>query len=446
MLLFTLAMGLILVTAFLLHCDDLFLDGFNLWKRIRPHELTPQDLRRLKLLPQRRFALLIPNWKEGEALEQMVRGNLSSLAYENYSVFLGVYRNDPLSWAAARKLEQDFAQVSVIVNDLPGPTSKAQLLNEMVRKIFSSEELSGLRHDLFLVQDAEDVMHPLALQLLNSELETADLVQLPVLSLPLRWQQFTAGTYADELAEAHNRDLLARSALGATLPSTGAGVALNRTLLKSLLSQGSFLSEGNAAENYHLGMEAGRLKFRSRALSAYRHLAGKKDFIATRKFFPENTKAAISQKARWTTGIAFQGAARFGWGSNLADRYFFWRDRRGPWTTLLLALASWLYLIAIFQNPASPPLLPGWLAILSLVNALLWVRRVLWRMRTTAWVHGWKFALLVPLRWPVGNFINSISTWRALSHYGKYLRTGKVPVWVERSRKMPEGFGLAVHK
>lgn len=435
MLLFTLALGILLVTAFLLHCDDLFLDTYTFLKRIRPQALSPLAVRRLTLQPQRRIALLIPNWREPEHLQKMVSGNLHALHYENYSVFLGVYPNDFTSWEAARRLEASFPRVSVIVNDKNGPTSKAQLLNEMVRQILASEEISGLRHEAFLLHDAEDVIHPLSLCLLNQELETADLVQLPVLSLPVSWKHLTAGTYADESAESHTKDFLARHALGARLPNPGVGTAVSRTLLGSLLNQGFFLNEKRAAENYHLGLRAGKLGFASRFVSAYR---GERDFIATRKFFPDRTASAIRQKARWTTGVAFQGASRFG--ESLADRYFLWRDRRGPWTTLFLALASGLFLVSAFQTAGEPPLLPRWLEVLSLANATLWVRRAAWRMRTTAWVHGWAYALLVPLRWPVANFINSLSTWRALALYRESLHTGEAPAAALRARRLPENF------
>lgn len=442
MLLFTIAIAITLLTAFVFHCDDLFLDAYNLIKGIRPLRLSDQELKRVRQLPQRRFALLIPNWQEDNVLERMVRGNLAQLEYENYSVFLGIYSNDLRSWAAARRLEQDFPNLSIVLNDRPGPSSKAQLLNEMVRQVLSSEEKSGLRHEIFLVHDAEDVVHPISLLLLNSELERSDLVQLPVLSQPVGWRQFTAGTYADESAESHTRDLPARFALGASLPSAGAGMAVSRTLLKTLLSQGKFLSEDDSAENYHLGLEAGKLGFRSSFLNAYLPQGNKRDFIATRKIFPADTKAAINQKAKWTTGIAFQGAARFGWTGNAAQRYFLWRDRRGPWTTLFLALVSSLFLVSAFQSSGEPPLLPQWVETLSLLNFLLWIRRVLWRMRTTYWVYGWSAALLVPFRWPVANFINSISTWRALSIYRKSRSTGTAPAWVARRRHLPEGFGL----
>jgi bacteriophage N4 adsorption protein B len=439
MLLFTLALGLVLVTGFLLHCDDLFLDAYNFWKRIKPRPLAVRELQQLRQQPQKRFAILIPHWKEAAVLEAMVTENLSQLEYENFSLFLGVYPNDPASWAAARRLERRYPSLSVIVSEEPGPTSKAKLLNRMARAILQSEEATGVRHEAFVIHDTEDVIHPLSLAVLNREMENADLVQLPVLASPLPWKRFAAGTYADETAESHMRDLPARCALGARLPGTGAGMALSRTLLKTLLSQGSLLNEQSATENYHLGLQAGRLGFRSKIVSTY--LPKTRDFIATRKVFPENTEGAIRQKARWTTGIAFQGAARFGWRGSLAERYFLWRDRRGPWTTLLLAVASFLFLLSAFQAEGEPPILPRWLELLSLINAGLWLRRVAWRMRTTAWVYGWAYALGVPLRWPVANFINSISTWRAVSLYGKTLRTGNAPSWMERSRRLPDGFG-----
>jgi hypothetical protein len=64
-------------------------------------------------------------------------------------------------------------------------------------------------------------------------------------------------------------------------------------------------------------------------------------------------------------------------------------------------------------------------------------------MRTTAWVHGWLFSLLVPLRWPVANFINSLSAWRAFSLYRRRLRKGlPPPARMERRRRLPEGFGV----
>jgi len=73
-----------------------------------------------------------------------------------------------------------------------------------------------------------------------------------------------------------------------------------------------------------------------------------------------------------------------------------------------------------------------------MVNAAFWLRRVAWRMRTTSWVHGWAYAMLVPLRWPVLNFLNSISTWRALALYRESRRTGAAPAWSPRARKLPE--------
>jgi adsorption protein B len=435
---------LLTIALSLTHGDDLFLDLYASIRGLKPKALSRAAQRQLLSRPQRRFALLIPSWREG-GLATMVGENIARMEYEHYSLFLGVYPNDFQAWREARELEKKFPQVSVIVNDRHGPSSKAQLLNEMLRQILESEESTGLRHEAFLFHDPEDVLHPLSLALLNEELETADLVQLPLLSLPVSWKDLTAGAYADETAEWHTKEFLARSSLGASLPNPGAGLALSRTLLVALTSAGrtEVFPESSTAENYQLGLEAGRLGYACRFVSAYRWEGSGRDFVATRKFFPDRPASAIRQKARWAAGIAFQGTARFGWKGNWASRYFLWRDRRGPWTTLFLAGASGLALLWAFQSDGAPPLVPHWLETLSLLNLLLWLRRVAWRMRTTAWVHGWAYALLVPLRWPVANFLNSLSAWKALSLYRQSRKTGSAPPWTKRERRPPPFEGRA---
>jgi adsorption protein B len=437
-MLLTFALTLTLLTALLLHGDDLFLDLYVSFKNLKPKPISGTAQRKLLSRPQRRFALLIPSWQE-RGLARTMSENIRRMEYSHYSVFFGVYPNDFQAWKEARELEKKFPQVSVIVNDRHGPSSKAQLLNEMLRQILESEESTGLRHDAFLFHDPEDVLHPLSLALLNEELETADLVQLPLLSLPVSWNQLTAGAYADETAEWHTKEFLARASLGASLPNPGAGLALSRTLLVALTSSGrtEVFPENTTAENYQIGLEAGRLGYECRFVSAYRWEEGKRDFIATRKFFPDRPASAIRHKARWAAGIAFQGAARFGWKGNWASRYFLWRDRRGPWTTLFLAGVSGMALLWAFQSDGTPPLIPHWLETLSLLNLFLWLRRVAWRMRTTAWVHGWAYALLVPLRWPVANFVNSLSAWKAFSLYRQSRKSGSAPAWTKRERRLP---------
>jgi adsorption protein B len=75
----------------------------------------------------------------------------------------------------------------------------------------------------------------MALFLMNDRLSTHHYVQIPVFSLPLKWSHLVAGTYIDEFAEAHTKDVLVRARLGAPLPSAGVGTALRKDLVHWLL-------------------------------------------------------------------------------------------------------------------------------------------------------------------------------------------------------------------
>lgn len=433
---------------FVFTLDDLFIDCVAFLGRLRPQKISTAELRRLRALPEKRIAILVANWHEEEILEPMVRGNLSAIDYTNYSFFLGVYPNDMATWEAARRLEAKHPNVFVVVNSLPGPTSKGQLLNEMVRQVLKSEPITGLRHDLFLLHDSEDVIHPLSFLLLNAESDRADFVQIPVFSLPVAKKKLVAGVYADEFAEAHTKDMLVRSALGAPVPSAGVGTALSRKLVLALttVEGGNLLNENCLTEDYQLGLLSARLGFRTAFSCRYVQGPSGKDFIATREYFPEAVGASVRQKTRWTVGIAFQSKRRFGWSGSLLERYFLWRDRRGPWNGLLL-LGSAVVALLIGGHYIAAGELPRFaggsflLEGLALTNLMQMLVRLLQRMRATAYVYGFGLALLVPLRWPVGNFINTLAAWRAYRVDRAALRSGTRPAWVKTEHKLPEHFG-----
>jgi bacteriophage N4 adsorption protein B len=437
----------IAITLFTL--DDFFVDAVALLRRLGPRRLKPEELTLMRLMPKKRIAILVANWHEEDVLEYMIRGNVQNIEYENYSFFLGVYPNDPATWEAARKLEKRIPNVSVIVNSQPGPTSKGQLLNEMVRRILESEKITGNRHDLFLLQDSEDLIHPLSLQLLNPEAEAADFVQVPVFSLPTKGLKLVAGVYMDEFAESHTKEMLVRASLGAPIPSAGVGTAMSRQLVQALIrvQDGCFLNEDCLTEDYQLGLLTARLGFRSTFACTYRMLAGgEKDFVATREYFPEHMKASVRQKTRWTIGIAFQSTKRFGWAGGLMHRYFLWRDRRGPLNGLLFAGAASLGLGLLTYFFASGGELPAFTAnpyfqALTALNLGQMIWRIGQRMACTYRVYGAGKALLVPLRWPVGNVVNTWAAWRAFRVYRESVRKGERPAWVKTQHKLPEQFG-----
>jgi len=76
----------------------------------------------------------------------------------------------------------------------PGPTCKSDCLNWVYQGIREFEQATGARFAVFLVHDAEDLPHRLSLKIFNALMPPYDLAQLPVLSLPSPWRQFTAAT------------------------------------------------------------------------------------------------------------------------------------------------------------------------------------------------------------------------------------------------------------
>src|SRR5438105_1562474 len=103
-------------------------------------------------------------------------------------------------------------------------------------------------------------------------------------------------------------------------------------------------------------------------------------------------------------GIALQTWERHGWEGTPAQRYWFWRDRKGLVGNPVSLLANLVFVyIAVMWIVAklmrvpwvSPYHLSPWLLYSSLG---LLVLHVGWRTLAVARFYGWLFALGVPLR------------------------------------------------
>lgn len=424
--------------------DDLFIDLQAFFRRLKPQRVTVEYIAKLKRNPEKQIAILIANWKEAEIITPMIRGNLRSLEYNNYVFFLGVYPNDNATVVAAQNLQAAYPnKIQVVINSHEGPTSKGQMLNEVARQIFNYEKKIEKTFDLFLMQDSEDVLHPHSLSLLNEVSRNADFVQIPVFSFDVPRSSFVAGVYIDEFAESHTKDLLVREAMGAAVPSAGVGTLLSRYLLLGMIQaqDGCFLKEDTLTEDYHLGMMAKKLGFKSKfACVQYEKEDGKREFIATREYFPDVISASIRQKSRWTLGIAFQGMENLQWQGSLVDKYFMWRDRRNPFNSIL-TLFSFILLIG-FLFLGQKTFLQGMLfqALLSL-NLVNMGVRLLQRMRAVALTNAKHHVVLVPLRWLVANIVGVGATWKAYRQFSTSKKTGTRPVWIKTEHRMPEHFG-----
>ncbi|QLY27016.1 glycosyltransferase [Bdellovibrio sp. KM01] len=430
--------------------DDLFIDLIALIKRLRPLAISKQTLQLMKQMDQKSIAIMIANWKEAEVIGPMIRGNIRGIDYHNYKFFLGVYPNDTATWEEAARLEKLYPdKVTVVVNSEPGPTSKGQMLNEIARQILESEKQTGKRMDLFLLQDSEDVLHPHAFSLLNYFSREADFIQIPVFSFDVPKTSLVGGVYIDEFSESHTKDLLVRQALGAAIPSAGVGTCISREFVKAMMlrQEGQLMKEDTLTEDYHLGITAKPMGFKSRFVCAQLvDENGGREFIATREYFPNKFTASVRQKSRWTLGIAYQGLANLQWSGGLTDRYFLLRDRKGPACSVLtvLSLVVLLGMISLqMVDGEIPPLLrTDFFSVLLSFNALAMFLRIMQRMSAVNRVNDFSQAAMVPVRWLVANAVNVLASLKAHLQYRESVKTGKRPVWIKTEHQMPAHFGM----
>jgi adsorption protein B len=438
-----------LIFVFIFAIDDLFIDAVSILFRLGPKKLTDMELGQMHSMPQKKIAIIVANWKEHDVIERMVTGNVAQIDYVNYHFFLGVYPNDIPTWEAASRAESKFSRVSVVVNSKPGPTNKGQMLNEIVRAIKSYENTTGAVFDMVLMQDSEDLIHPMALKYINMVAENADFIQTPVFSLPLSAKQLVGGTYIDEFSESHAKDLIVRHYLGAAIPSAGVGTAISCKIINDLLKSqnGNFLKDNTLTEDYFLGVCTHLAGYRSHFSVAFRERKnGLRDYVSTREYFPQNFSASVRQKSRWTLGISIQGYKDIGWQGSAVDRYFLWRDRRGLINSALMLMAFGMlcsFLVHFMLTKRLPDFsMDPLFQTICAFNIFSMGVRLVQRVRSVALVNDLKTALLVPVRWPLANVINFLASVKAIRQYRTSTKTGEQPKWIKTDHILPEQFGL----
>jgi adsorption protein B len=281
---------------------------------------------------------------------------------------------------------------------------------------------------MVLLHDAEDMVDPAALGLMDRAIDEAEFVQLPVLPEPQSASRWIGSHYCEEFAEAHGKALVVREALGAALPAAGVGCAFSRPMLREIareMDAGGPFSLDSLTEDYELGLKIKAAGGRSRFL----RVRGENGLlVATRACFPARIDHAVRQKARWVHGIALQGWDRMGWGGSTAERWMRVRDRRGPLTALVLFTG---YLLVVLGSPLMiaaglglvPPLrLEPLLLTILIVNFASFVWRAAMRAVFTAREFGLAEGVRAVLRIPVTNIIAMMAARRALGAYVASLR------------------------
>jgi adsorption protein B len=420
--------------------DDLILDIVHGIFRLRPAKISPAEWQMLLHKDESAIAVMIPAWQEYDVLEAMVRTNLKRLQYENFHWFIGVYPNDEKTVTIALDLERLYPdKITVIINDLPGPTSKAQCLNRILQVMmggFDKGKIPWIPR-FIAIHDAEDVIHPLSFKAINAQDEDLDFIQVPIFSLPVSTSEWVAGTYLDEFADIHLREIPVRQKLRMPIPSAGVGTFFSYRIMDILGRRfGTWFEEGNLTEDYEVSMKIARLGGKQKFMLL---LDPKGDVIATREYFPADFGRSVRQKTRWTTGIGLQTMLRWGnyesplkrlnW-KTLMARYGVWRDRKALWANPLVFLAWSVILVMFSVSILRPEALSSvsrntLLSNLMFLNLVLFGLRLLQRWRFTTVLYGFQHGVLTIPRLALGSVINGMAAIRAIRQFGDASRDNK---------------------
>ncbi len=465
------AAAVVAVLILLSSLDDLFIDVWYWVRRIyrliavEPY-ITPLSADALYEKDEQPIAVMIPAWHEADVIAAMIENMVNVLDYRRYMIFVGTYPNDPDTINEVERMRRRYKQLVRVEVPNPGPTNKADCLNNVVRTIFEYEKETDTQFAGFILHDSEDVLHPLELRFFNYLLPRKDLIQVPVVSLERHWSELVAGVYMDEFAEWHAKDLVVRESVAKSVPSAGVGTCFSRRAFQFLRAEGGgeVFNTSSLTEDYDISARIGEagmpaiiarypVEFRVRRDTVF-GFGPTKDMLlhmplCVREFFPDTFRTSYRQKARWALGISFQGWAQMGWRGNLAARYFQMRDRKGIFTAIITvaayALAAlFLVIYGAYEAGLLPQRYPsifateGWLLAVLAANAVAFAARLIQRAYFVSKLYGWEQGLMSVPRVVVGNFVNFAAIMRAWKLYLGHLMFGNRIVWDKTMHDFPE--------
>lgn len=457
----------ILVILFLFGLDDLFIDCYYWIRRVRRKftvyshnsHANPDDL----FVPkQKPIAILIPAWQEVGVVGPMAESAAKTLDYENYQIFVGTYPNDQKTQDDVDHVCRSFEHVHKVVCALPGPTSKADCLNNIIASIKEFEKSNKFEFEGFILHDAEDMISPLELRLFNYLLDKGkDLIQVPVYPYTKHWYEFTAAHYIDEFSELHGKDVVVREAIAGQVPSAGVGTCFSRRAIVRLLREGdgTAFDTKSLTEDYDIGF---RLKQWGMNEIFVRYAVEKEDaslsenrrfihdrehrVICVREYFPSKFSLAVRQKSRWIVGIVFQGFKTHKWTKDWKVNYFLWRDRRG----VIANIISFIAMVLFFQlsllfgyeqlNSDAYKFLSVFsdstiMQVLLISNLFMFINRLAQRMIFSTRFYGLTQGILSIFRMVWANVINFFAVLRAIK---LVLSTGATKVaWDKTTHHFP---------
>jgi len=453
--------------------DDLVIDAVyfvrNMYRSLfvmnRYKPITEQQL---LSIPEQPIAVMIPAWNESAIIYQMVDNTITTLNYSNYHVFIGTYPNDLDTQREVARLREIHNNIHCVVCRDPGPTSKADCLNWIYWAILDFERKNQCEFPVFVMEDAEDIVHPLTIKLFNYLIPRKNMVQLPVVPFePQHWYQLTRAHYMDEFAENHHKNMVIREVFGRGIPCAGVGCGFSRHALEQLArdnDQHLVFKLGSLTEDYEMGMRLRAIGVNKaifvklpikRFTAAKALISGKSrqvetnELVSIRNVFPADFTASVRQKSRWVAGIALQGWENLGWKGDLLTKYVLFKDRKALLTSqinmlgylIILFVTAYYAVILLFPDAYHyPPLVEEGTLLwkMILVTTVFLVLRLVVRMYCVYRFYNLKRALLSVPNFVWANFINFFATNRALYMFTRYLFTGKWIKWDHTTHAPPK--------
>ncbi len=440
-----------LIASFLLlsGLDDLAVDLYYWYQRFfrRARMRQFQDLPEVTIhqAPQKPIAIFVPTWHEQGVIGKMLIRACETIDYKNYEIFVGVYPNDPQTLSEVTRVARAYPQVHPVMASHEGPSTKAQNLNDIHQGMIEWENVTGLRYEIIILHDSEDVIHPLSLKAFNYFIPEYDRVQLPVYPLSTPHRKVVHWTYADEFAENHSKDMVVRQLFSGFTPSAGVGTAYNRWLIEfagTSFAKNVFRSH-SLTEDYDIALRL--------ALAEANLLYVLRPFdraIATWAYFPQTFATAVRQRTRWLLGICIQSWQNYGWVGDARFKFMLYRDRKALITNIINALAYVVLSYVLLYEVANwglgrygrldPIVTKGTLLwYFVVVDTCLMFWRFLHRYLTVGSVYGRLVGFLSIPRLPVGNIINFAATLRALHQFLRSKVYRKPIAWEKTAHHFP---------
>ncbi len=429
---------------------------------IEDHQLLeePKNIsQKLISTDQEYHAVFIPAWQESNVIGDMLDGCREAWhdSMINHHIYVGCYPNDDDTIEQVIIAAKSNPNISLILCSKDGPTTKADCLNNLWRAMLRDELNLGIKVKSIILHDAEDRPHPLSLAIFEKLIGKNDIIQLPVIPIPAPGSPFVSGHYCDEFCESHAKAMVVREALGAALPLAGVGCAIERNCLgRYALGKNNLpFDVDSVTEDYELGLNIGSA---GRGAVMVRAKDQNGDLIGTRAYFPDTLESAITQKSRWTLGIALSAWDKLGWSKlkvkegsfryerrayppkqklfplpyNLVENWMRLRDRKAIFTSLTvfvayvtLTLTSLLIAaeyLGLYKVTALSPMMQNAVLITSAI--LLW--RLIMRSSFSYYHYGfWQSCLAFP-RMILSNIISILAARRAAIIYIRYCFGGAI--------------------